>query len=204
MNIVIAFPGFDEGSKKYSQALRLFIKKQYREAFMFPTTDEAKMEFLKMDSDDSSDSYDDDEEYWVDEDIDFKRHFYRVLAAVLKMSADIIKPAANYNDDVPAYIFNNARYYPMFKDCIGAIDGTHVRASVPLNEQAKYIGRKGYATQNIMAVCDFNMCFTFVWAGWEGTAHDTRIFNEALRRPELHFPHPTGDKYYVVDAGGRY
>nr|KAJ0208832.1 hypothetical protein LSAT_V11C400208480 [Lactuca sativa] len=38
----------------------------------------------------------------------------------------------------------------MFKDCIGAIDGTHVRASVPQNEEAKYIGRNGYATQNIM------------------------------------------------------
>lgn len=43
-----------------------------------------------------------------------------------------------------------------------------------------------------MAACDFNMCFTFVWAGWEGTAHDTRIFNEALRKPELNFPHPSG------------
>ena len=43
-----------------------------------------------------------------------------------------------------------------------------------------------------MAVCDFNMCFTFAWAGWEGTAHDTRIFLEALRRPELKFPHPSG------------
>ncbi|XP_021978756.1 uncharacterized protein LOC110874326 [Helianthus annuus] len=52
-----------------------------------------------------------------------------------------------------------------------------------------------------MVVCDFNMCFTFVWAGWEGTAHDTRIFNEALETPELQFPHPTGDKYYVVDVG---
>lgn len=51
-----------------------------------------------------------------------------------------------------------------------------------------------------MAVCDFNMCFTFAWAGWEGTAHDTRIFNEALRKPELKFPFPVGDKYYVVDA----
>ncbi|KAM0058325.1 putative harbinger transposase-derived nuclease domain-containing protein [Helianthus debilis subsp. tardiflorus] len=129
------------------------------------------------------------------------RHFYRVLAAVLRMSADIIKPAANYNDDVPAHILDNPRYYPMFENYIGAIDGTHVRALVPLNEQPKYIGRKGYATQNIMDVCDFNMCFTFVWAGWEGTAHDTRIFNEALERPELQFPHPTGDKYYVVDAG---
>ena len=78
------------------------------------------------------------------------------------------------------------------KDCIGAIDGTHVRASVPQKDEVKYIGRKGYATQNIMAVCDFNMCFTFVWAGWEGTAHDTRIFNEALQRPDLNFPYPTG------------
>ncbi|GJR17565.1 L10-interacting MYB domain-containing protein-like protein [Tanacetum coccineum] len=74
-------------------------------------------------------------------------------------------------------------------------------ASVREHEQAKFIGRKGYATQNIMAACDFNMCFTFVWAGWEGTAHDTRIFLEALRRPQVNFPRPTGDKYYVVDAG---
>nr|KAJ0190820.1 hypothetical protein LSAT_V11C800421790 [Lactuca sativa] len=35
-----------------------------------------------------------------------------------------------------------------------------------------------------MGVCDFNMCFTFVLAGWEGTAHDTRIFNEALQRSD--------------------
>ncbi|KAJ0438029.1 hypothetical protein HanHA300_Chr16g0609241 [Helianthus annuus] len=80
----------------------------------------------------------------------------------------------------------------MFKDCIGAIDGTHVRAFVREHEQPKYIGRKGYATQNRMAACDFNMCFTFAWAGWEGTTYDTRIENEALRRPEVNFPHPIG------------
>ncbi|GKB59024.1 putative nuclease HARBI1 isoform X1 [Tanacetum coccineum] len=89
----------------------------------------------------------------------------------------------------------------MFKNCIGAIDGTHVRASVREHEQAKYIGRKGYATQNIMVACDFNMCFKFAWAGWEGTAHDTRIFLEVIRRPQVNFPRPTGDKYYVVDVG---
>ncbi|XP_076937704.1 uncharacterized protein LOC143605503 [Bidens hawaiensis] len=129
------------------------------------------------------------------------RHFYKVLAFVLKMSAEIIKLAASYNHDVPAHILNNPRYYPLFKDCICAIDGTHVRALVRLDDQPKYIGRKGYATQNIMVACDFNMCFTFVWAGWEGTAHDTRIFNEALLRPDLKFPHPAGDKYCVVDVG---
>ncbi|XP_035841695.1 putative nuclease HARBI1 isoform X4 [Helianthus annuus] len=89
--------------------------------------------------------------------------------------------------------WSNTNLFSYTEDCIGAIDGTHVRASVREHEQPKYIGRKGYATQNIMAACDFNMCFTFAWAGWEGAAHDTRIFNEALRRPEINFPHPIGD-----------
>ncbi|KAJ9561868.1 hypothetical protein OSB04_007028 [Centaurea solstitialis] len=135
------------------------------------------------------------------------RHFHKGLKVVLKLSADIIKPNANYNEVVPAHILNNPRYFPMFKDCIGAIDETHVKAFIHEHEQAKYIGRKGYATQNIMAVCDFNMCFIFAWAGWEGTSHDTRIFWEALRRNELKFPHPSGglvyffyNKYYAVDA----
>nr|KAJ0197207.1 hypothetical protein LSAT_V11C700379940 [Lactuca sativa] len=296
MAIVIKFPEFREVSNKFSQALFVFTKKQNREAFMFPTTNEAKMEFLKMDSDDSN-SFDDNEQCWVEEDREFEmlcglalkgimiarnlrtpchtsdrtghmfitevlnghprrsyemfrlnvpvfrqlcinlttnyglqqtrnvsieesagiflmtlahgcsnrfvqeffnhsgetihRHFHKVFESVLKLSADIIMPDTNYNDDVPEYILNKPRYYPMFKDCIGAIDGTHVRASVPQKDEVKYIGRKGYATQNIMAVCDFNMCFTFVWAGWEGTAHDTRIFNEALQRPDLNFSYPT-------------
>nr|KAJ0227202.1 hypothetical protein LSAT_V11C100019990 [Lactuca sativa] len=73
-------------------------------------------------------------------------------------------------------------------DCICAIDGIHVKAFVPQRDQIKYIGRKNCVTQNIIATCDFNMCFTFVWVGWEGSAHDTRIFNEARRRREVKFP----------------
>ena len=45
------------------------------------------------------------------------------------------------------------------------------------------------------------MCFTFAWAGWEGGAHDNRILTEAKTRPELNFPNPTGQKFYLVDAG---
>ena len=45
------------------------------------------------------------------------------------------------------------------------------------------------------------MCFTFAWAGWEGGAHDSRILNEARTNLELNFPHPIGNKYYLVDAG---
>ena len=36
-----------------------------------------------------------------------------------------------------------------------------------------------------MAACDFDLLFTFVMAGWEGAAHDTRIFLYAIRRQSV-------------------
>ncbi|KAI0519970.1 hypothetical protein KFK09_007433 [Dendrobium nobile] len=87
------------------------------------------------------------------------------------------------------------------QDCIGAIDGTHVDARVSTAEKVAYIGRCGSTTQNVMAVCDFNMCFTFVMSGWEGSAHDSRIFKFAIRNQQHKFPMPPPNKYYLVDAG---
>ncbi|XP_054785934.1 uncharacterized protein LOC129292401 [Prosopis cineraria] len=86
-------------------------------------------------------------------------------------------------------------------DAIGAIDGTHIPCVVIVEEQGKYIGRKGIPTQNIIAACDWDMCFTYVMAGWEGTAHDARLFDSALTRPDMKFPHPPQGKYYLLDAG---
>ncbi|KAK8926015.1 hypothetical protein KSP39_PZI011439 [Platanthera zijinensis] len=86
---------------------------------------------------------------------------------------------------------------PFFKDCIGAIDGTHVDARVPAEQQVAYIGRHGTTTQNVMAVCDFNMCFTFVLAGWEGSTHDSRIFQRALMDPSYNFPYPPHGKPFI-------
>ncbi|KAL4587942.1 hypothetical protein LXL04_000819 [Taraxacum kok-saghyz] len=45
-----------------------------------------------------------------------------------------------------------------------------------------------------------NMIFTFVVAGWEGIAHDSRILSEALSDPDAPFPLPPPDKYYLCDA----
>ena len=36
----------------------------------------------------------------------------------------------------------------------------------------------------------FNMLFSFVMAGWEGSAHDSRLLDHARRNPELRFPKP--------------
>nr|KYP51549.1 hypothetical protein KK1_026577 [Cajanus cajan] len=92
-------------------------------------------------------------------------------------------------------------YEQFFKNVIGAIDGTHVPCMVTPSDQARFIRRKGTPTQNIMEVCDSNMCFTFVLARWEGIAHDAQIFDHALTTANLNFPHPPQGKYYLVNAG---
>ncbi|XP_057504817.1 protein ALP1-like [Actinidia eriantha] len=115
------------------------------------------------------------------------------------MAADYCRPTRDQNDVHP-YIAHNRRYRP-FKDCIGAIDGTHVEARLPPEKAVPYFGRKGCHTQNIMAACDFDMCFIFVSAGWEGSMHDTRIFYNVVLDTNKNFPYPQEDKYYLVDAG---
>ena len=41
-----------------------------------------------------------------------------------------------------------------------------------------------------MAACGFDMQFIFVWAEWEGSAHNTRIFHEAIGNINIRFPRP--------------
>ena len=66
------------------------------------------------------------------------------------------------------------------QDCIGALDGTHVRVKVSNEDAPIYRGRKDYTTQNVLAVCSFDLKFTLL--GWEGTALDSIIIKSALTR----------------------
>ncbi|XP_038682410.1 uncharacterized protein LOC119982890 [Tripterygium wilfordii] len=50
-----------------------------------------------------------------------------------------------------------------------------------------------------MVAYSFNLKFTYVLAGWEGTASDSRIMKNAITRPyPLHIPE---GKFYLLDAG---
>ncbi|PLW05180.1 hypothetical protein PCANC_28401 [Puccinia coronata f. sp. avenae] len=95
----------------------------------------------------------------------------------------------------PEEIQNNPKLSPYFDDCIGAVDGSHI--PVYVDDQTRYINRKGYASQNILAVCNFNMEFTFVMPGWEGSAHDGRLWDSA-RLKALRIPK---GKWLLGDAG---
>ncbi|KAK1627951.1 hypothetical protein QYE76_002266 [Lolium multiflorum] len=46
---------------------------------------------------------------------------------------------------------------------------------------AAFRGRKHYTSQNVLAVVDFDMRFTYVLTGWEGSAHDASIWPTACQ-----------------------
>jgi hypothetical protein len=92
-------------------------------------------------------------------------------------------------------------FWPYFRDCIGAIDGTHISVTVPTFELSKYIERHGYPSQNVMAVCDLDMRFTFVVTGWLGSVHDTRVLLDTLLTYKDQFQKPpNGMNQYVTSV----
>ncbi|XP_042496276.1 uncharacterized protein LOC122075350 [Macadamia integrifolia] len=107
---------------------------------------------------------------------------------MLNLSLETIMPP-NF-DVVPPEITNNPKYYPYFKDCICAIDGTHISAIVRRLEETRYRNRKGMITQNVMCACSFDMRFTFVYA-----------VDREYRSNPINVSTIIEGKYYVVDSG---
>lgn len=118
------------------------------------------------------------------------RKFDEVLQCVVRMSKDFVRPKDPNFSTVHSRIRNDRRMWPHFKDCIGAIDGTHILATVAPEDLIRYIGRSGSATQNVMAVCDFDMRFTYASIGQPGAMHDTSVLYHALDVDREVFPHP--------------
>jgi hypothetical protein len=92
------------------------------------------------------------------------RKFDKVLACLCKLIADIIRPK-DPEFRVVHKRLQSPRFAPFFDKCIGAQDGTNVKVVVPANQVVPHMERHGYISQNVLALCDFDMRFTFAIAG---------------------------------------
>lgn len=80
---------------------------------------------------------------------------------------------------------------------LGALDGTHIDAFVADSDLARFRNRKGMVTQNVLVVCTMDGRVSFLLSGWEGSATDSRVLDDARSRG---FIIPPG-KRYLADAG---
>ncbi|XP_074314645.1 uncharacterized protein LOC141649872 [Silene latifolia] len=122
------------------------------------------------------------------------RQFHVVLRAVLKIGKYYIK-----EDDHTPSVLSDTKW-KWFEGAVGALDGTHVDMTVPLEDRGRYRNRKGHITTNVLATCDPQLRFTYVLPGWEGSASDPRVLRDALQRQQYNLKVPQ-NKYFLVDLG---
>jgi hypothetical protein len=101
------------------------------------------------------------------------------------------------SDPTPSEIFNNPKQFPFFQDVIGAIDGSHFLASSSAEGRHHARNRKGLLTQNCLLACSFDLRFTYISSGWEGSASDAVMYSDA-RLADFRVPE---GKYYLADGG---
>jgi hypothetical protein len=117
------------------------------------------------------------------------KYFHEVLIAMMCFAKEIIVPTSS--NETSNTSERHRRLKEIFPGAIGALDGTLIHAVIPADQQTCYRGRgKGECYQNVLGICDFDMIFTFVWAGWEGIAHDSRVLKEVAFNPTFGFRFP--------------
>ena len=73
-----------------------------------------------------------------------------------------------------------------------------ISACIPVEKQVPFRGcGRGECSQNVMAICDFDMIFKYVVVGWEGTTHDSRVLTETIRNPSHNFPMPPQGMLFI-------
>lgn len=72
-----------------------------------------------------------------------------------------------------------------FPNCIGAVDGKHIRMIKPCHSGSLYFNYKKYFSMNLLAVCDSNYKFIFVDVGCYGKCSDSTIFMRSQIRSDI-------------------
>ena len=90
----------------------------------------------------------------------------------------------------------NKKFWFWFKDCVDALNDTHVHAHVFSTEQKFYRNRKNQFNQNVLIVCDFNMRYIYILTEWKSSANDVAI----LRNARFKNFDASSNKYYLANV----
>ncbi|KAJ9556527.1 hypothetical protein OSB04_011141 [Centaurea solstitialis] len=121
------------------------------------------------------------------------RYVHRVLSALLRLQDILFTKPTPVDDDC------TDRRWKWFKGCLGAIDGTYTEVTVPESDKPRYRTRKEHIAINVLGACTWDMKFSYILSGWEGSATDSRVPRDAVTRNN-DLKVPLGN-YYLADGG---
>ncbi|KAK2647974.1 hypothetical protein Ddye_015463 [Dipteronia dyeriana] len=117
------------------------------------------------------------------------KYFHNVLHSVIRLHEELLKQSEHVPEN------STDERWKRFKNCLGALDGSHVKVRVPISEEPKYRNRKGDISINVLGACSQDMQFIYVLPRWEGSAADGKVLCDVISRTKgLCY-------YYLVDVG---
>ncbi|KAJ0024255.1 hypothetical protein Pint_07324 [Pistacia integerrima] len=123
------------------------------------------------------------------------RNFHAVLNAILRMHTILLKEPEPITED------STDERWKWFKNCLGTLDGTHIRVQVPAHDKPRYRTRKNEIATNVLTVCTPKMQFIYILPGWEGSATDGRVLRDAIsRRNGLKFPQAVVFWFWLISS----
>ncbi|XP_040184702.1 protein ALP1-like [Rana temporaria] len=112
-------------------------------------------------------------------------------SAIWEVLKDIVfkKPSAEEWSQISEVFWQRCN----FPNCVGAIDGKHIRIVKPMGSGSQYFNYKKYFSFVLMAVADANYCFGYIDIGSYGSSTDSTIygnlsFGHMLRTNSLDLP----------------
>ncbi|XP_074336754.1 uncharacterized protein LOC141673925 [Apium graveolens] len=129
------------------------------------------------------------------------RYFNSVLRAIIRCNHLLLKKPQPVTEDCQdeRWMWFQVNKILITHNCLGALDGTHIKVRVGDKDKARFRNRKGELTTNVLAACSCDMQFTYILPGWEGSTHDNRVLRDSLSRKNC-LKVPQG-YYYLCDAG---
>lgn len=130
--------------------------------------------------------------------------FYRGISTISGIIADtaeklwtVLQPRYMALPAIEQWKGISERYYELWNmpNCLGSIDGKHIRIKCPKKSGSAYYNYKGYFSIVLMASADADGLFTFISVGDYGRNSDGRVvkssgFLRALTENKLNIPPP--------------
>jgi len=91
-----------------------------------------------------------------------------------------------------------------FLEVVGCIDGSHIPVKAPAVDRDSYINRKGFASVNLLAVCDNRMRFIYTFSDCAGSTHDARVMHMSALGDSLSSGQLLADENYHLLGDSAY
>ncbi|KAF0706204.1 protein ALP1-like, partial [Aphis craccivora] len=130
------------------------------------------------------------------------RTIHKYLQSLSILLDDFIIWPKGISETITVQEFKNLRFNYM-PNTIGCIDGCHIRIHSPKYKRSEYTNRKMFQSIVLLAVCNANLEFTYIFSGWPGSSHDARVFkNSSLGDTLLNNPQEmvTKDVHILGDS----